>query len=118
VSARPSESAKPMDPQGSRLDKKRAIRHLIHVAIRLVMNQENPFAIHLIIHSADKMLFDLAKKRGIEVTINWEKVSQQHLDQFFNKERATYNYLKHADKDAFDSRHDDGQYQADLQCID
>ena len=103
MSARPSESAKPMDPQGSRLDKKRAIRHLIHAAIRLFMKQENPFAIHVIIHSADKMILDLAKKKGIEVTIDWQKgVSQQRLSQFFRQYRATYNYLKHADEDVFD----------------
>ncbi len=95
-------SAKPMDPQGTRLDKKRAIRHLIHAAIRLVMKQENPYAIHLIIHSADKMILDLAKKRGIEITIDWQKgVSQQRFSQFISQERAIYNYLKHADKDSF-----------------
>lgn len=103
MSARPSESAKPMDPQGSHLDKKRAIRHLIHAAIRLVMKQENPFAIHLIIHSADKMILDLAKKRGVEVTIDWQKgVSQQRRSQFFRQYRAIYNYLKHADEDFLD----------------
>ena len=40
------------------LDKHEAIRHLIHSAIRLVMQAEDPFAVHLLVHSADKMLIE------------------------------------------------------------
>jgi bifunctional ADP-heptose synthase (sugar kinase/adenylyltransferase) len=55
------------------IDKKEAARHLIHSAIRLVLKKEDPFAIHVLIQSADKILIDLAKKRGIDVTIDRKK---------------------------------------------
>jgi len=42
------------------LDKEEAVRHLIHCAIRMVMREEDPFAIHLLVQSADKMLGGIA----------------------------------------------------------
>ena len=86
------------------MDKQEAIRHLIHAAIRLVQKHEDPFAIHLLVHSADKMLIDLAKKRGQEPRIDWELyIKPEYHKVFFKKIRATYNYLKHADTD-FDEK--------------
>ena len=54
------------------IDKQEAIRHLMHTSIRLIMKQEDPFAIHLLINSADKMLIDLSKKLDVELRMNWE----------------------------------------------
>jgi hypothetical protein len=82
------------------MDKQEAIRHLIHAAIRLVQKHEDPFAIHLLVHSADKMLIDVAKKLDKELRIDWELyIKPEYHADFFNKMRATYNYLKHADTD-------------------
>jgi hypothetical protein len=86
------------------MDKQEAIRHLIHEAIRLMQKHEDPFAIHLLVHSADKMLIDLAKKRGEELRVDWELyIKPEYHKAFFKKIRATYNYLKHADTD-FDEK--------------
>lgn len=41
--------------------KQEAVKHLLHAAIRLLGAREDPFAIHLLIQSADKLLIDLAK---------------------------------------------------------
>jgi hypothetical protein len=82
------------------MDKQEAIRHLMHASIRLIMKQEDPFAIHLLINSADKMLIDLSKKLGRELRMNWEDyIKPEFHGQFFKKIRETYNYLKHADED-------------------
>ena len=85
------------------LDKQEAIRHLIHTAIRLIATMEDPFAVHLLAHSAEKMLIDLAKKRGQVLPIDWEVyVKPEYHKQFFKKHRAAYNYFKHADTDFAD----------------
>ena len=82
------------------LDKQEAIRHLIHTAIRLIANREDPFAIHVLVHSADKMLIDMAKQRGQELRVDWENyVKPEYHKDFFTRYRAIYNYFKHADKD-------------------
>ena len=53
------------------LTKKQAIRHLIHAAVRMIAAGEDPFAIHLLTHSADKLLIDLAKKAWAEAGLQW-----------------------------------------------
>lgn len=86
------------------LNKREAIRHLIHTAIRLIMTMENPFAIHLIVHSADKLLIDVAKQTNRPLAFDWETlVKPERRKHFFKKYRQTYNYLKHANID-FDDR--------------
>ncbi|MGC2221542.1 MAG: hypothetical protein WA624_03825 [Methylocella sp.] len=85
------------------LDKQEAARHLIHTAIRLIQKQEDPFATHLLIHSADKMLIDLAKNRGEELGVDWTLyIKTEYQAAFFEKMRATSNYLKHGNKDFAD----------------
>lgn len=82
------------------MDKKEAARHLLHSAIRMVMNQEDAFAIHLCIHSADKIIIDVSKKAGIELALNWEKyLRPERKKEAFSVIRETYNFLKHADND-------------------
>jgi hypothetical protein len=82
------------------LDKREALRHLIHTAIRLFARMEDPFAIHLLVHSADKILIDLAKQKGQELRIDWELyIKDEYHDEFFKRHRETYNYFKHAYRD-------------------
>jgi hypothetical protein len=82
------------------IDKREAARHLMHASIRLIMKQEDPFAVHLLINSVDKMLVDLSKQLGKELRVNWEDyIKPEFHGEFFAKIRETYNYLKHADKD-------------------
>lgn len=82
------------------MDKREAVRHLLHAAIRLITKQEDPFAIHLLVNSADKLLIDLSKHLGKELRVNWEDyIKPEFHGQFFKKIRETYNYLKHADED-------------------
>src|ERR1700722_19676004 len=66
------------------LDKREAVRHLIHTAIRLIVAKEDPFAIHLLVQSAEKLLHDLAKKQNKMLRVYWE------------------DYVKHADEDFAD----------------
>jgi hypothetical protein len=83
------------------LSKRDAVRHLIHTSIRLIIDHEDPFAIHLLIQSADKILIDLSKKLGKELRIDWELyVKDEYHREFFEKHRALYNFLKHANKDS------------------
>jgi hypothetical protein len=85
---------------GRTLDKREAIRHLIHTAIRLIARMEDPFAVHLLVHSADKILIDLAKQKGHELRIDWELyINDEYHNEFFKRHRETYNYFKHADRD-------------------
>jgi hypothetical protein len=82
------------------LDKQEAIRHLVHGAIRLVIDKEDPFVIQLIAHSADKLLIDVAKKKGTYLELDWELyIKDEYHKDFFEDYRQTYNYFKHADKD-------------------
>jgi hypothetical protein len=85
------------------LNKQEAVRHLLHTAIRLVMTMEDPFAIHLLVHSADKMLVDIARKRGKLLRMDWEDyIKPEFHTAFFRRHRKTYNYFKHADDDFAD----------------
>jgi hypothetical protein len=82
------------------IDKHEAIRHLIHAGVRMIMNEEDPFAIHVIVHSADKMILDVAKKRGVLLNADWKVyIKDEYHKEFFAKHRESYNYLKHADED-------------------
>ena len=82
------------------LDKREALRHLIHTAIRLITRMEDPFAVHLLVHSADKVLIDLARQTGHELRVDWKLyIKDEYHDEFFKRHRETYNYFKHADRD-------------------
>lgn len=82
------------------LDKREALRHLIHTAIRLIAEMEDPFAVHLLVHSADKILIDLAKQNGHNLRVDWEiYIKPEYQKEFFKRYRRTYNYFKHADRD-------------------
>ena len=82
------------------LDKQEAIRHLVHGAIRLIMAKEDPFVIQLVVHSADKLLIDVAKKNGTYLELDSELyIKDEYHRDFFKDYRQTYNYFKHADED-------------------
>ena len=91
------------DPPKRYLDKGEAIRHLIHAAVRMIAAGEDPFAIHLLIQSAEKLLIDVAKKRGDALAFDWEDVIKPEFQsEFFTLHRETYNFFKHANKDTQD----------------
>jgi hypothetical protein len=80
--------------------KEQASRRLIHSAIRMYARGEDQYALHLMIQSADKILLDLAKHRGVELYLDWEKrLPKEFHKEFFAGFRRPYNFLKHADKD-------------------
>jgi len=87
-------------PPRRKLNKQEAVRHLLHTSIRLVMNMEDPFAIHVLVHSADKMLIDIAKRQNKLLRMDWEDyIKPEYHSEFFRLHRKTYNYFKHADED-------------------
>jgi hypothetical protein len=92
-----------LGPRGAprrRLTKQQAIRHLIHAAVRMIMAREDPFATHLLIQSADKLLSDLAKRASDENLFDWTRsVKPEYKDVLIKLHRETYNFLKHADRD-------------------
>jgi len=82
------------------LDEREALRHVIHTAIRLVTRMEHPFAVRLLVHSADRILIDLAKQNGRELGVDWELyIKDEYHGEFFKRYRKTYNYFRHADRD-------------------
>jgi hypothetical protein len=86
--------------QKRQLSKQDAIRHLIHGAIRLFMSGEDPFIIHMLIQSADKLLIDVAEKSGKKLAHDWETfIRPEKKTFFFTKYRETYNFFKHANHD-------------------
>jgi hypothetical protein len=87
----------------TKLNKQEAIRRLIHAAIRMIAAEEDPFAVHLLIQSADKTLIDVAKKLGKELRVDWELfIKDEYHKQFFAMHRELFNYFKHGDKDPDD----------------
>ncbi|SCB37664.1 hypothetical protein GA0061098_1007158 [Bradyrhizobium shewense] len=81
------------------VDQPEAVRRLIHSAIRMFAIGEDPFAIHLLIQSADKLILDIARKRNVSLAFDWEHViKKEHQREFFQLYRETYNFFKHADK--------------------
>jgi hypothetical protein len=82
------------------MNKQEAIRRLIHAAIRMIVAEEDPFAIHLLIQSADKTSIDLAKRLGRELRVDWTLyIKDEFQKEFFEKHRAIYNYFKHGNRD-------------------
>jgi hypothetical protein len=89
-----------------RITKKQAVRHLIHAAVRMLAAAEDPFAIHLIVQSADKLLIDLSKRMKKPLALDWtENIKDEHRSPLLAVFRETYNFLKHADKDHNEELH-------------
>jgi hypothetical protein len=87
-------------PPKRTLTKRNAVRHLIHSAVRLICAEEDPFAVHLLVQSADKLLIDLAKKTKRKLPFKWgEFVKPEYEAAIIATIRETSNFFKHADKD-------------------
>jgi hypothetical protein len=91
----------PRDAPRRWLTKQQAIRHLIHAAVRLIVAGEDPFATHLLIQSADKLLIDLAKHSATgKLALDWTPLMKpEYKDALLKVHRETFNFLKHADRD-------------------
>ncbi len=77
-----------------------AIRHLLHASIRMHFAKEDPFAIHLLIQSTEKLIGDFAKGARIPGYTHWDALLiPERSKEFFVFYRETYNYFKHADRD-------------------
>lgn len=88
------------DPPRRYMNKQEAVRHLIHAAVRLIVKQEDPFAIHLLIHSADQVIRDIAKRKKKELKFDWDiYIKDEYLDQFHALHKETTNFLKHGQGD-------------------
>lgn len=82
------------------LSKEQAVRHLIHAAVRMIGRGEDPYAIHMLVQSADKMLIDLSEKMGKPLVFSWsEYIKPEYVRELMTILRETYNFFKHADKD-------------------
>jgi hypothetical protein len=87
-------------PPKRSLTKQQAVWHLIHSAVRLIRIGEDPFAIQLVVQSADKLLIDIAKKTQRHIPHTWsEYVKPEYKDAIIATMRETSNFFKHADKD-------------------
>ena len=86
--------------EARQLSKQDATKHLVHGAVRLLMTAEDPFIIHMLVQSADKLLIDVAKQSGKKLAHDWEEfIVPEKKGLFFTKYRETYNFFKHADHD-------------------
>jgi hypothetical protein len=98
---RPRKLTLQRDPPKRTLAKSTAIRHLIHASIRMTMQQEDPFAIHLLIHSADQTLIDYAKATNKPLSVDWRnQVKEELQSEFFAIMREGANFMKHGQTDA------------------
>jgi hypothetical protein len=86
------------EPPDRAIDKKEGVRQFIHAAIRATFAQEDPFAIHLLGQSAEKVLVDLAKRAGKDDLL-FPMIRPDKRNRFFELYRESYNFLKHADED-------------------
>ena len=73
---------------------------MLHATFRLIMAEEDPFAIHLLIQSCDKIVTDYAEKSGKKLSFDFgAHVRPDKKNEAYRALRETYNYLKHADED-------------------
>src|SRR5258705_5373945 len=92
----------PRHPPRRALTKKQALRHLIHAAVRMISLGEDPFATHILIQSADKLLIDLAKRSDKSLSFRWDDpkiIKPEFRDALIKLHRETFNFFKHADLD-------------------
>ena len=88
----------PRHPPKRMITKQQAVRHLIHASSRMLAAAEDPFAIHLLIQSADKLLIDLSKKTGRKLVFTWDEfIKPEYKDALIEGVTETANFFKHAD---------------------
>jgi hypothetical protein len=83
------------------ISKQEGVRHILHAAIRSVFCGEDPFAVHLLGQSAEKVLGDLLKNAKMEDPV-LALLKPELRSEFFTFYREPYNFLKHADRDSGD----------------
>ena len=81
------------------INKREGVRHVLHAAIRAVLSNEDPFAIHLLGQSAEKVLIDLLENEGVKDPL-FSLLKPDMRSVFFDIYRESYNFLKHADRDS------------------
>jgi hypothetical protein len=82
------------------IDRKQGLRHILHSAIRMLLDGEDAFAINVLSQSADKVLIDLLKHNKIDDPALFEdRIVPEHRKEFFRMHRQTFNFLKHAKED-------------------
>jgi hypothetical protein len=82
-------------PPKRTITKRQAVRHLIHSAVRLICIGEDPFSIHLLLQSADKLLIDIAKKAKRNLPFKWgEFVKPEYEAAIIATIRETSNFLQ------------------------
>jgi hypothetical protein len=82
------------------IDKIQAIRHLLHASIRMLFWEEDPFALHLVCQSCDKLILDCMEADGIQPKADFaDYIKPEYLGEFYRIYREMYNYLKHAKND-------------------
>ncbi len=78
--------------------------HHIDASLQMIAANVNAYSTHLIVHSCQRILFDLAKARGSFTTADHRLyVKQDRQKEWLKLMSAASNYFKHADKD-----HDEG----------
>jgi hypothetical protein len=81
------------------INKREGVRHVLHAAIRALLSGEDPFAIHLLGQSAEKVLIDLLENGGVKDPL-FSLLKPDMRSIFFDIYRESYNFLKHADRDS------------------
>jgi hypothetical protein len=82
------------------VDKAQTCRLLLHSSIRLLFNQSEPLVVHLAVNSAHDLIRNVAKHRGVELTLDFDKlVKPELIKEFWAAFKGTYNFIKHADSD-------------------
>jgi hypothetical protein len=72
----------------------------IQASVRMLFWEEDPFALHLICQSCDKLINDCMKAAGITSRGDFaDRIKPEYLSNFYTIYRETYNYFKHADAD-------------------
>ena len=87
-------------PSIREIDKLQAIRHLLHASIRMLFADEDPFALHLVCQSCDKLISDCIKVDNFNTSSFMDSiVIPEYRREFYRIYREVYNYLKHAKTD-------------------
>jgi hypothetical protein len=80
------------------ITKLEGVSHVLHSAIRCQLAGEDPFAIHILAQSAEKVVIDLLKANAIADPFH-SLIIPERRAEFFETYREPVNFLKHAGKD-------------------
>ena len=81
------------------LSRQEALRRLLHFSIRQIVQQEDPFAVHLSAKACARMSADIANHRQMPMAGTDDLIKPEHRKEWRRINNETYNYLKHADRD-------------------